>query len=518
MFSPWNRRDFIKNSARMGLIAGVGDFAFLNSLPPVAADEAAPVRNLVALNSDIEPLVRLIEDTPRNRLLERVAERIRTGTSYQDLLSAVMLAGVRGIQPRPVGFKFHAVLVINSAHLAAQAAGDRDRWLPLFWALDNFKNSQADNARQGNWHMAPVNEAQLPSATQARRRFIEAMDSWNEEGADIAVAALARTAGAGDIFELFLRYGARDFRDIGHKAIYVANSWRTLQAMGLRHAEPILRSLAYALLEHRDAGNPAQRDDPADRPWRDNVRRVTRIREGWQRGRIAREATTELLDALRSAGPDDASERVVALLNRGIDPASLWDALFLTAGELLMRQGAAGQNVIVGIHCVTSINALHFGYQASANDETRRLLLLQGAAFLTMFRQAMRLTDNTHVDTLEKIPVSARGPAAIEEILAFANGAGSARDRMTAARKTLALLEADRSQAPGLLAAARRLIFTKGTNSHDYKFASAILEDYFHATAGWRDRFLATGMFNLRGTAGPDTGLLNRTRAALTTI
>jgi hypothetical protein len=34
------------------------------------------------------------------------------------VLAALLLAGVRNIQPRPVGFKFHAVLVVNSAHLA----------------------------------------------------------------------------------------------------------------------------------------------------------------------------------------------------------------------------------------------------------------------------------------------------------------------------------------------------------------------------------------------------------------
>src|SRR5262249_670268 len=64
---------------------------------------------------DIEPLVRLIEDTDRGKLLDEVARRIRAGTSYQELLSALFLAGGRGIQPRPVGFQFHAVLVINSA-------------------------------------------------------------------------------------------------------------------------------------------------------------------------------------------------------------------------------------------------------------------------------------------------------------------------------------------------------------------------------------------------------------------
>ena len=52
---------------------------------------------------------------------------------------------------------------------------------------------------------------------------------------------LARSTGAAEVMELFWRYGARDFRDIGHKAIFVANSYRTLQTIGWRHAEPVLR-------------------------------------------------------------------------------------------------------------------------------------------------------------------------------------------------------------------------------------------------------------------------------------
>src|SRR5262245_24779150 len=224
MFSPLTRRDFVTKTLQAGTLAGIGDFAFLKGLPPVSAQEAKVLPALVKLNTDIEPLVRLIEDTDRERLLEEVAGRIRQGTSYGQLLTAVFLAGVRGIQPRPVGFKFHAVLVINSAHLAAQAAEDRDRWLPLFWAADNFKASQAKNAEEGDWHMPPVAEGKLPPAHKAKERFVEAMDAWDEEGVDRAVVSLVRSAGAAEVYELFWRYGARDFRDIGHKAIYAANS------------------------------------------------------------------------------------------------------------------------------------------------------------------------------------------------------------------------------------------------------------------------------------------------------
>src|SRR6476620_3874819 len=142
MFSAFTRRRFVTTAAQGGLFAGLGGFAFLDQLPAAEVAKAA-LPKTVEVASDIEPLVLLIEETPRDKLTAQVIDKIRQGTSYQELLSAIFLAGVRGIQPRPVGFKFHAVLVINSAHLASLASTDRDRWLPLFWAIDNYKNSQA---------------------------------------------------------------------------------------------------------------------------------------------------------------------------------------------------------------------------------------------------------------------------------------------------------------------------------------------------------------------------------------
>jgi hypothetical protein len=504
-----SRRTFVSNTLKAGAVAGLADLAFVNHLPAVSADQAKVERNKVLFNSDIEPLVRVIEDTPRSKLFDAVAAQMRQGVGYQQLLTGLFLAGVRGIQPRPVGFKFHAVLVVNSAHLASQAMPDRERWLPLFWALDNFKNSQEQNAKQGNWVMPAVEESKLPPAGQARQRFVEAMDNWDEEGADKAVAALVRNAGAGEIIELFWRYGARDFRDIGHKAIYVANSWRTMQAIGWRHAEPVMRSLAYALLEH-EGTNPAQRDAEPDLPWRENLQRASQIRAGWQQGSARSEAVADLLKGLRASSYADACDQVVNVLNKGTNPANVWDSLFLRAGELLMQQPG-----IVGIHCVTSVNALHYGYQASGNDETRRMLMLQTAAFLALFdkRMAGKKDDQRKVETLEPIAVHSKGAEAVEEVLADIS-----KDRMTAARKVIALVENDPAHTEALMTSARRLIFSKGRDSHDYKFSSAALEDYFHTTGPWRARYLATSMFNLHGSGDRNNNLIDRARAVLSKV
>jgi hypothetical protein len=504
---PITRRHFVAGTASAGALAALGDFNFLGSLPRLTGAVAPSLPGIARFSPDIEPLVKLIEETPRPALINKIAAEVHKGTSYQELLAATFLAGVRGIQPRPVGYKFHAVMVINSAYQATLAAPDSDRWLPLFWCIDNFKASQARNRVEGDWRLPAVAEARLPAPHQAKARFIEAMDNWDEEGTDRAIVPLVRNAGAAEVYELFWRFGARDFRDIGHKAIYAANSFRTLQAIGWRHAEPVVRSLAYAMLMYRGT-NPAKRDDPVDRPGRDNIKRARALVKLPRGGTRSPAASLDLLSALRTATADEASAKVAAMLTKGIHPDSLWDGVFLRCGELLMQQPGIG-----GLHTVTTANALRFAYDTTASEETRHYVLLQAAAFLPLFKEFMagreRLRD-LKLDKLEKAEVKGSLPEALESIFADVSG-----NPMRAAQKVLGLLEGDRQRVGAFMTAARRLIFSKGRDSHDYKFSSAALEDYFHVAPEHRTRFAASSVFWLKGSGAPDNGLIRRTRTAL---
>lgn len=495
------RRTFLRIAAGSALLPGAGHLAWL---PPLSAAEVRMNPRRVMLHPEIEPLVRLLEDTPRERVIEEVGRRVKGGLSYRELLAALFLAGVRNVQPRPIGFKFHAVMVIHSAHLASLASADADRWLPLFWAIDQFKSSQAADVREGDWTMAPVDENAVPPGHRARVAFIEAMDNWDEAAADAAVTGLARTAGANEILELFCRYGVRDFREIGHKAIYIANSFRTLETIGWHHAEPVLRSLAFALLDRVGAkGNPAKSDYAADRPYRQNLKLVGQIKPGWVDGAPNPAATADLLEAIRHGSAAETSARVVHHLNAGVAPGSLFEGCFAGAGELLMQSPG-----ILSLHASTFSNAVHYLWQHAAEDETRRLLLLQQAAFLPLFRGNAQ-DKGIRIDRVEPAEPQASGVAAVDEIMADIS-----RDRMLAARKVLGWLARNPDPAP-LAAAARRLIFLKGRDSHDYKFSSAVFEDCRHLSLPGRDRFLAASVFNLRGAGESDNGLLPRIRSAL---
>lgn len=496
------RRRWLKTGALTPFLAS-GWFAGLGNLPRLTAAEVNLPPTAVRFQPEIEPLVRFLEITPRDRLLEETAHRIRNGTTYRQLLAALLLAGIRNIQPRPVGFKFHAVLVVHSAHLASQHSPDADRWLPLFWALDYFKSSQARDVAEGDWTMEAVDESAVPKLEKAGAEFADAMDRWDPARVDVAAAAIARSQGAHAAFDLFARYGARDYRDIGHKAIYVANSWRTLQTIGWQNAEPVLRSLGFALLKH-SGDNPADRDALSDRPGRKNLIRLKEIPASWLGGHHQPDLVREMLETLRHGDWDATAAMAVSLLKRGSGPQALWDAMFQASAELLMR--APG---IISLHSCTTTNALHHAFQHAADDDTRRFLLLQNASFLAFFRDDSGTPRDLRIDTLEADPAIRPEPESLEGIFATLSAHPT-----TAASRTLAYLDQGGDPA-AFMDLARRMIYLKGRDSHDYKFSSAVLEDFHHISPAFRNRFLAASVHWLKGADLPDSPLVARTRNAL---
>lgn len=500
---PSRRRFLHRSAGGVSAAAGLAGWEFLGKLPHVSAQEIeASPGEIVPLRSEIEPLVRLLEETPRNRVIEEVTDRIRRGTSYREVLGALLLAGVRNIEPRPaVGFQFHAVLVVHSAHLASLSGPDSDRWLPILWAVDDFKTSQARDSKDRGWTMSPVDESRVPKPHRARKAFIDAMERWDEEAADAATAGVFRSLGRGELFDLFATYAARDLRSIGHKVIYLANAWRTLQIMGWEHAEPVLRSLSYALLNRGGNPNPADHDLPEDRPWRENGPLAESLSPTWRAGGSHDETTLDLLAMLREADPIEAATAVAKAVDRkNVGPSAVIDALFVGSSELMLRQPA-----IPALHAVTTTNAMHYVYRTCSDDTLRRQLLLQNASFLPMFLEFMHSrgdVSDLRIDTLEAgDPVDST-----ETVLA-------AGKREAQAKAILGFVGDEPNRALDLIDAVRRRIFLQGTDAHHYKFSSAVLEDFFHVSPAWRNQLLASGTQYLPGES--KNPLADRIRAAL---
>ena len=497
------RRRFLRLGSALGLGVGLGSWSSLSAITPVNARAMRVDPEIVRFRPEIEPVVRWIEETPREKAIEVALDHLKQGLSYRDLMSGLFLAGIRNIKPHPVGFKFHAVMVIHSAHLLGQTAAVQDRLLPMLWAFDTFKSSQEQDVKEGDWTLAAVDESRLPSPSQAKAAYLAAMEKWDARAADAAIAALCRNTGAAETMEPIWRMAVRDQRNIGHKPIFAAQSWRTLQAIGWQHAEPVLRSLTLGLLDLHGDDRPV----PVG-PYETNLENAKRVRADWTFGKTDPAATRSLLQTIRTSTPEEAGAEATKLLNQGIAPESIWDAVILSSNELLMQSPG-----IIAIHATTSANALHYIFNASGDDTTRKLALLQAVAWQPLYRGRAKPDSNLLIDTFEPIVPSAKGDDALAEIFEE-NG----NDRAKAARKALGYL-ANGGSSASLFDAGRALIFRKGRDSHDYKFGAAAWEECrLAADPKWHGPLAAASLFNLPGSKSEDSPLMIRAREGVARV
>ena len=501
------RRDLFANLARTAALATVAG----DGMSRLAAADRVTRSDIVRFEPEMEPLVRLVEDTPRQQCVEAIARKLRSGLSYRQLLAAVFLAGIRNINPQPPGFKLHCVFVLHSAHQLSLDASHTERLLPLLWALDYFKRSQAEDVAEGDFRLLEVQGA-LPSASKAWQEYHAAMESWDVERADRAIAVLARSQGAHELMEGLWRHGARDYRNIGHKAIFVANTWRTLQTIGWQYAEPALRSLTLGLLDFGpDLRMNGYRFEDQSHASNSAVARATlaTLPDDWvSTASPDPSATTDILAAIREFRPIPVGNAVAGMLAKGSARASdIWTAVHLAAGELMMRLPG-----ILGVHCVTSANALHYAFRMAGDPETRLYLALQAAGWMSQFGHFMSGQDGFRafrIDRLESAEVSDDPQGSSGEILKLLT-----EDADLAARKAHGHAVAHPGD-PSFARAARTLLFNKVRDSHHFKYAAAAFEDLSLVDPAWQPHMLATSTYYLRGSEHPDSQVVQRARAAL---
>jgi hypothetical protein len=328
------------------------------------------------------------------------------------------------------------------------------------------------------------------------------MEAWDEGAADAAVAALCRSSGAAECMEPVWQMAVRDQRNIGHKPIFAAQSWRTLQAIGWEHAEPVLRSLTFGLLDLQ-----GDRPKPLG-PYDANLENARKVRDDWQVGRADTGATKALLQTIRQASPEAASAEAAKMLNAGVAPGSLWDAVVLSGSEHMIRSPG-----IVAIHATTAANSLHYIFHASGDDLTRRLALLQAVGWQPLYRDRLKSAHPVEIDAMKHDEAVSHGDEAVGEIFTTIN-----QDRAQAAAKTMAYL-AGGGSAEHVFDAARRMIFHKGTDSHDYKYGAAIWEESRAVSEPrWNAPLVAAAMFNLPGAKTSDSPLMIRAREAVAKV
>src|SRR5262245_57317415 len=177
MRSHPTRRSFLRNAAATGAAAGLADWIGLFPIGRTPAARANVTPDLVRFSPELEPVVRLIEVTPREQCVAAVVEQLRQGLPYRHLLAALYLAAIRAALWHGSGVHGfdHNAYVVHSAHQLSLDLPVAMRLLPAFHALDNFKGmQQAYSNRRG----LPALTGVLPTADRAEGEFHASLRAW----------------------------------------------------------------------------------------------------------------------------------------------------------------------------------------------------------------------------------------------------------------------------------------------------------------------------------------------------
>ncbi|TDJ22346.1 MAG: hypothetical protein E2O58_11905 [Gammaproteobacteria bacterium] len=446
-------------------------------------------------------LVRLLIDTPRESLLAALAARIRDGLAPAELLRALAIAACREVSPYPnVGFKYHAVMMLQSVQLSMAALPGELAWLPLLWTADYFKTASAQEDRFRPWSLPAVPERS--GGTPELSALVDGLASWDRDEADRATAALLDTGQIHAVLQTLMLHAARDFRAIGHKTITAANAHRLYSALGSPVAAPLTRSLVLAVQNPEGDANPAQHEHVADGDWKANQVLAGDLPRNWRTGRNDAAAAQTLLAELRTATSEQAVSAAMSLLTDDVSAHTVWEAVMMFAAELILRR-----NNIIAVHANTMANAMRYCYGVSDADSAQRLLLLQAVAFMARFRALVdrdwRVRDR-RIDAIELLPA-----ASVDEIFQTLG-----RSRFRAVRQALGWLDAGGDPAT-LAARARWYATLKITGTHDIKVTEAMQENYGWLRFPWRNALLAASLMYANASTAPDDDVVARARALI---
>jgi hypothetical protein len=360
--APRNRREFFTDVGRGMLIASVGGQAAANMglAPAVAAQEGSETLTF----GPMEPLVCLMQETPVERLLPVLVQKLQTGTELKQLVAAAALANARTFGGEDY-IGFHTMMALSPAyHMARELPMERQA-LPVLKVLyRNTSRIQATGGRKSEV-LHPVHADTAPAGPHNSEALREAVHQKDAARAEAILAAAIHSSPTDAFNDLML---VVEEQPEVHRVVLPYRAWDMLDIVGQEHAHTMLRQSVRYCLKVEPYRTPA---------WSEPETVLTKALDshgllGRQPGnRAADDAWVEQMSQtiFRGTGAQ-AADAVAAALAEGFAPDTVGEAISLAANQLVLRDMGripawedTGKPVgsvhgdSVGVHACDSANA-----------------------------------------------------------------------------------------------------------------------------------------------------------------
>jgi hypothetical protein len=342
---------------------GAGVAGDLGLSPLLAAESASDQITF----GDLEPLVRLMQDTPANKLMPLLVDQIRGGTDLKTLTTAGALANVRSFAGEDY-IGYHTFMALAPAYDMSRELPAEQAPLPVLKVL--YRNTAQIQSRGGHdkERLHAVEPVSLPDGTNVPEKLIELVHKGDRNGAEAAFAALVQKGSPKQAFEdlqAVIRDITCDFAYDVHRVVLSWRAWLMLDMAGQQYAHSLLRqSLRYCLLEENHGSKTIRTLLPKlfDQYKLDGKALGNReVDDAW---------IASFSERVRTGSNENAAEMTAAALADGIQPDAIGEALSLAAnGHLLHDSGRPDDKAgaykgigtchgdSIGVHASDAINA-----------------------------------------------------------------------------------------------------------------------------------------------------------------
>jgi hypothetical protein len=322
-----SRREFLSEVGR-GMVTATVGFGLARELGLATAlgETAAPRLEFGTL----EPLVRLMQDTPANKLLPVLVEKLRGGTDLRTLTAAGAFANARTFGGEDyVGF--HTMMALAPGLHMAQELPPEQAPLPVFKVL--YRNTNRMQETGGSEHevLHPLPAVTNTAAPANPGEFLRAETrSKDLARAEAAYAAAATTPE--DALNAVL-YEMHDETEV-HRTVLPYRAWDLLGLIGRDHATTLLRqSVRYCVKAEAWSGtNNRSRDLLVklldEHKLLDATPGTRAVDDAW---------VEKLSNTFFTSTPEQAAAAAAAALAEGIAPDAIGEAISLTANQLILR-------------------------------------------------------------------------------------------------------------------------------------------------------------------------------------
>ena len=357
MFSQ-SRRTFLSKVGRGMLVASLGAAIATDcGLVPAWADEGDD-HDLKF--GTLEPLVALLQETPADKLLPVLVEKLQGGLDLKTLTAAASLANARTFGGEHYG-GFHSFMALAPAYQISQEMPKDWQPLPVLKVL--YRNAVFTQSVGGRGH-EQLHATVTPAASADEAQLRAAINRGDKAAAEQLLAALAKQS-LEAAFNGALA-GVEDNHDV-HTVVLPWRAWAAVEFTGQEHALTLLRQSV-----RKCAQQAVPRNDQQAKELERKRKIVPKLLEQYKLlaqpagKKHADDAFIEkLCNTILQSSDEGAAEAIAGALAEGFAPQELGEAISLASNQLILRQvenapgnyGRRTHGDSMGVHASDTTNA-----------------------------------------------------------------------------------------------------------------------------------------------------------------